>query len=66
MKIQITMISGKKYEFENLKYNDLNEWIKGNFKGQGDWFKISPECDFVINIGNIEEIKVTQSEDLKK
>ena len=59
MKIQITMVSGKKYLLTASKYKVLNDWIKNTFSGGAAWFKISPECDFVIRIDNIEEIEAT-------
>ena len=58
MKIKITMVSGKVYKFENMKYKNVEDWIKGNFKGEvATWFKISEEVKFVININNIETIE---------
>jgi poly-beta-hydroxyalkanoate depolymerase len=57
MIIKITMVSGKVYKFENKKYKYIEDWIKGNFKGeQATWFKISDDVNFVININNIETI----------
>lgn len=69
MKIQITMISGKKYIFDNLKYNNLDEWIRGNFDSNGAWIKLDPKFDFVIRIDNIETIaaiKGSDKEEIKK
>jgi len=57
MKIRITMVSGTKFDFENTKYKNIQEWLSGNFKEEGKWFKISEECNFVLNIDLIETIE---------
>jgi len=63
MMIKITMVSGKEYKFENKKYKNVEDWIKGNFKGEpANWFKISEDAKFVININNIETIAEVDNE----
>ena len=61
MRIKITMVSGRSFVFENDKYNSLDKWLKGNFKGQGSWFQISKEVEHIIWISNIESIEVLQN-----
>ncbi len=57
MKLIMKMVSGKEYEFENKKYNTIDDWIKGNFDSSNSaWWKPNEESDLLIRIENIESI----------
>jgi hypothetical protein len=61
MKIRIILVNGRSIEFENKKYNNLNEYVKNHIntkKGKADWVMFGG--DICINMNKIisfEEIK---------
>ncbi len=62
MKIIIKMVSGEKITFYNDKYKTLEDWVKGNFKGDSAWFKPSNESKIILRFENMETIR-TEDED---
>lgn len=59
MNIKIRMISGKEYIFENNKYKNIDDWIRGNFdtNKQFFWFAIAKEHKVRLNFNNIELVE---------
>lgn len=61
MEIKIRTVSGKEFVFNNSKYKNIMDWLKGNFKSQqGVWWKPCPEMEIIIMFNNIESIEMIQ------
>lgn len=58
MKIKMTMVSGRVFDFESSKYKSIGDWLKGNFQSKAVWWKPSQEIDILLNFNNIESIEV--------